>query len=64
MRDALERSGLTRAAFAALVGTSASRLSTYLNAKVTPSAAMLVRIERTASSAQSREELRREGHDR
>lgn len=48
VRDAVERSGLTGAAFAELVGTSASRLSTYLNAKVVPSAAMLVRIERAA----------------
>lgn len=45
---AVERSGLTRAAFAERVGTSASRLSTYLSGKVVPSAAMLVRIERVA----------------
>lgn len=48
VRDAVTRSGLTQAAFAELVGTSASRLSTYLRGKVTPSAAMLVRIERAA----------------
>ncbi|MBI1844133.1 MAG: helix-turn-helix transcriptional regulator [Actinobacteria bacterium] len=46
VRTAVERSGLTRAQFADLVGTSASRLSTYLNGKVVPSAAMLIRIER------------------
>jgi len=46
VRDAIERSGLTDAQFAELVGTSASRLSTYATGKVTPSAAMLVRIER------------------
>lgn len=46
VRDAVARSGLTQAAFAERVGTSASRLSTYLSGKVTPSAAMLVRIER------------------
>lgn len=45
IRAAVERSGLTNAEFAALVGTSASRLSTYVNGKVMPSAAMLVRIE-------------------
>jgi len=33
------------AAFATQVGTSASRLSTYATGRVTPSAAMLVRIE-------------------
>lgn len=42
----LERSGLTQADFAERIGTSASRLSTYLNAKVTPSAALLLRMSR------------------
>lgn len=51
VREAVDRSGLTKAEFAQLVGTSASRLSTYLNGKVTPSAAMLIRIERTAENA-------------
>jgi hypothetical protein len=46
VRAAVERSGLTNAAFAEQVGTSASRLSTYLSGTVVPSAAMLVRIER------------------
>ncbi len=45
IRTAVTRSGLTAAEFAAMVGTSASRLSTYINGSVTPSAAMLVRIE-------------------
>ena len=49
LREAVSRSGLTKAEFAELVGTSASRLSTYLSGKVTPSAAMLVRIERSSS---------------
>ena len=44
---AVARSGLSNAQFAELVGTSGSRLSTYLSGKVTPSAAMLVRIERS-----------------
>ena len=48
VRDAVIRSGLSKAAFAELVGTSPSRLSTYLSGKVTPSAAMLVRIENAA----------------
>ncbi|MFN2496230.1 MAG: helix-turn-helix domain-containing protein [Pseudonocardiaceae bacterium] len=39
-------SGLTRAEFAAAIGTSTSRLSTYLSGKVTPSAALLVRMRR------------------
>lgn len=50
VRAAVERAGTTKAEFAASVGTSASRLSTYLSGKVTPSAALLIRIERTADS--------------
>lgn len=49
VRNAVARSGMTHAEFAQHVGTSPSRLSTYLSGKVTPSAAMLVRIERTAA---------------
>jgi DNA-binding transcriptional regulator YiaG len=39
-------SGLSRAEFASLIGTSTSRLSTYVTGKVTPSAALLVRMRR------------------
>ena len=46
----LARSGLSRQAFAERLGTSASRLSTYLTGRVVPSAALLVRMERLASS--------------
>lgn len=52
VRAALDRSGLTAAEFAALVGTSASRLSTYLSGKVTPSASMLLRIERSGTKGE------------
>lgn len=38
-------SGLTAAEFAARLGTSPSRLSTYLSGKVVPSAALLIRAE-------------------
>ncbi len=48
VRDAVERSGMTKAKFAESIGTSPPRLSTYLSGSVTPSAAMLVRIERAA----------------
>jgi ribosome-binding protein aMBF1 (putative translation factor) len=44
IRRAVEQSGLTRAEFAARIGTSASRLSTYIAGKVVPSATMMVRI--------------------
>ncbi len=50
IRSAIRASGLTAGEFADLVGTSASRLSTYASGKVTPSAAMLVRMERTAGT--------------
>ena len=49
VRDAIERSCLTMAELASLVGTSASRLSTYASGKVTPSAALLLRIDRMAT---------------
>jgi len=52
VREAVARSGLTKSEFARLVGTSPSRMSTYLNGKVTPSASMLVRIERVAGSSE------------
>ncbi|GAA3211063.1 helix-turn-helix domain-containing protein [Oerskovia jenensis] len=42
VRQALLRSGLSAKEFAAHVGTSPSRLSTYMTGKVVPSAAMLL----------------------
>lgn len=44
----VRESGLSRSEFASRVGTSASRLSTYVSGKVTPSAALLVRIRGAA----------------
>lgn len=46
IRRAISSSGLSRAEFAARIGTSASRLSTYATGKVMPSAALMVRIRR------------------
>lgn len=46
VRSAVARSGLPARRFAAEVGTSASRLSTYCAGTVQPSAAMVLRIER------------------
>lgn len=51
VRAALESSGLARAAFAERVGTSTSRLSTYLSGRVVPASTMLVRMERVAARA-------------
>jgi hypothetical protein len=47
-------SGLSQRQFAALCGTSAPRLSTYVNGLVTPSAAMMVRFARVSELAQQR----------
>ncbi|MGQ0715763.1 MAG: helix-turn-helix domain-containing protein [Pseudonocardiales bacterium] len=44
-------SGLSRAEFAARIGTSPSRLCTYLAGTVTPSAAMLIRMRRVSEVA-------------
>ncbi len=46
--ELVRASGLSRGAFAFRVGTSASRLSTYATGKVTPSAALMVRMRRAA----------------
>jgi DNA-binding transcriptional regulator YiaG len=48
IREAVKRSGLSRAEFAARIGTSASRLSTYITGKVIPSATLMLRIRRAA----------------
>lgn len=47
----LTLSGLTQAAFASRIGTSASRFSTYITGKIVPSATMLMRMERVARRA-------------
>lgn len=44
--DLVGKSGLSQAEFASRLGTSASRLSTYVSGKVTPSAALLLRMRR------------------
>jgi DNA-binding transcriptional regulator YiaG len=46
VRRAITKSGLSRPEFASRIGTSTSRLSTYATGKVTPSAALMVRIRR------------------
>jgi DNA-binding transcriptional regulator YiaG len=55
IREAVRRSGLSRADFASRIGTSASRLSTYTSGKVTPSATLMLRI-RHAADRHSRDE--------
>lgn len=53
INEAITISGLTAQQFAAEIGTSASRLSTYRSGRVQPSAAMLIRIEGRASDLSS-----------
>jgi DNA-binding transcriptional regulator YiaG len=48
VKELISRSGLTRGEFASRIGTSPSRLSTYATGKVTPSAALLIRLRRVA----------------
>ena len=53
-------SGLSQRQFAALCGTSAPRISTYVNGLVTPSAAMMVRFTRVSERAQRQDRAVRE----
>ncbi len=48
-------SGATQRRFAHWVGTSPSRLSTYISGTVTPSASLMLRMERTSRLLQERE---------
>jgi len=52
-------SGLSQRQFAALCGTSAPRLSTYVNGLVTPSASMMVRFTRVSQRVQRQERRER-----
>ncbi len=53
VREIVEASGMTAAEFAARIGTSPSRLSTYATGKVIPSAALMVRMRRLSSTRSS-----------
>lgn len=48
VRNLVSVSGLSQRDFAARLGTSRSRLSTYMSGKVVPSAALIVRMRRVA----------------
>jgi DNA-binding transcriptional regulator YiaG len=51
IRSLVDGSGLARQDFAERIGTSRSRLSTYISGQVVPSAALMVRIRRVARVA-------------
>jgi DNA-binding transcriptional regulator YiaG len=48
IRSLVDGSGLSRQEFAERIGTSRSRLSTYISGRVVPSAALMARIRRVA----------------
>lgn len=50
VRALVEESGLSREEFARGIGTSPSRLSTYCTGRVSPSAALLVRMEKVSAA--------------
>jgi DNA-binding transcriptional regulator YiaG len=52
IRGLVRISGLSKQDFAQRTGTSRTRLSTYMSGKVTPSAALVVRMRRVALHAQ------------
>jgi DNA-binding transcriptional regulator YiaG len=53
IRDLVARSGLSKQDFALRLGTSRPRLSTYMSGRVTPSAALMLRMRRVAAQAQA-----------
>ena len=54
VRDLVAGSGLSKQDFAERIGTSRSRLSTYMSGKVVPSATLIVRMRRVARHASER----------
>ena len=57
IRDLVTRSGLSRQDFALRLGTSRSRLSTYMSGKVTPSATLIIRMRHVTAQTQVRNGL-------
>jgi DNA-binding transcriptional regulator YiaG len=56
IRDLVARSGLSQQDFALRLGTSRTRLSTYMSGKVTPSATLMLRMRRAVTQARSAHE--------
>lgn len=52
LTEALAGSGLSQGSFAAALGTSQPRLSTYMTGRVMPSAALLIRAQRLSDALQ------------
>jgi DNA-binding transcriptional regulator YiaG len=58
IRDLVARSGLSQQGFALRIGTSRPRLSTYISGKVTPSAALMLRMRRVAAQTRTNHDRR------
>jgi transcriptional regulator with XRE-family HTH domain len=56
VRELVSRSGLSRQDFADRIGTSRSRLSTYMAGKVVPSATLMVRMRQVERHAREMEQ--------
>lgn len=52
LRELVASAGLTQAAFARRIGTSAPRMSSYVNGDVVPAASLMVRARNVARSAE------------
>jgi transcriptional regulator with XRE-family HTH domain len=50
IRDLVSESGLSAQDFAERIGTSRSRLSTYMSGKVVPSATLMIRMRRVGGA--------------
>lgn len=64
IQQAIASSGLSRTEFAASIGTSASRLSTYATGKVAPSATLMLRIRRLLADLSGTADADRAPHGR
>ena len=53
IRNLVRQSGLSQQQFAERIGTSRSRLSTYMSGKIMPSAALMVRMRRRTANGAS-----------
>jgi DNA-binding transcriptional regulator YiaG len=63
IRDLVARSGLSQQDFALRLGTSRPRLSTYMSGKVTPSASLMLRMQRVVAREEARDRRPRADRD-
>ena len=63
IRGLIAQSGLSQQDFALRLGTSRTRLSTYVSGKVTPSATLMLRMRRVTAQARARPGWQAPGRD-